>query len=163
MAAAAPTVEQVLSAIKTALDGVGTLGTVVTYDHKFEVEMEYLESVQNRSTGALDLWIVDLLAVDAREAVAGELMEFYRVRVRYFNVRKNSATWVETARTQLEAGRTALARSAAVFAIGNQRQLETPEVVEVSDFGKRDLSDFNGTQTVVLGDLRLTVEARRWS
>lgn len=163
MAAAVPTVEQVLTAIKTALDAVGSLGTVVTYDHRFEVDMEYLETIQNRTTGDLDLWIVDLLSVDENERTGGELMEFYRIRARYFNIRKNSATWGQTARTALEAGRTALARNANVFAIGSQYQLETPEAVDVAEFGKREVSDFRGSQTVFLGDLRLTVEARRWA
>jgi hypothetical protein len=163
MAAASPTIETALTNVKTVLDAVGSLGTVVTYDHKFEVEMEYLETIQNRSTGALDLWIVDLLGADTSEPTGGEIMEFYRLRARYFNIRKNSATWGQTARQQLEAGRTAISRSATVFAASGQRQLETPETADIASFGKEEVSDFRGTQTVFMGDLRFTVEARRWA
>lgn len=163
MGAATPTLETVLTAIKTALDGVGGLGTVVTYDHKYDVDVEYLQSLQNQTTGALDLWIVDVLRTTTREPVAGEVFETFHVRARLFCKRANSATWGQTARTQLVAGQNALTKNAAIFAIGSQRQLLEEETVSLEAFGKQTISDHRGAQTVFLGDLRLNVEARRWA
>lgn len=163
MGTATPTLETILTAIKTALDGVGGLGTVVTYDHKFDVDTEYLQTLQNQTTGTLDLWIVDLINSRQREPVAGEVFELFDIRCRLFCKRAQSSTWGQTARTQLVAGQNALVKNASIFAIGSQRQLLTEETVELASFGKQTISDHRGVQTVFLGDLRLTVEARRWA
>ena len=160
--ASTPTLASVLTAIKTALDAAGGLGTVVTYDHKYDVDAEYLRTLQNQSTGTLDLWIVDVNDTTQREPVGGEVFDVFDLRCRLYCKRANAATWGQTARALAVSAQDTLTANANVFAIGGQRQLLTEETVHFARFGKESVSDHRGSQVVFLAELRLNVESRRW-
>lgn len=160
MAAPVPTLETVITAVKTRMDTIGGLGTVRTYDHTFEDDAEFYEDFQDVNF-EMDLWIVDVWdGIDEAEGDAtGETYEIYKLRIRYWSVRVNKADWSALARVKFEAVRTELSGNAAIFAIGGQRQLRTPETVQVRKHSKEQISN----QMLYESFLTLDVEARRWS
>ena len=160
MAAPSPTLETSLTAVKTAISAIGSIGTVVEYDHPMEDPWEYLEAYQNSSTGKLDVWLIDVESIDEVEGPANrENYSIYNIRIRYFSVRVASADWSKQGRILIESVRDALNFASAIFAIGGQRQLRTPETCSLRSWGFED----EGGQRIYKGELALSIEARRFS
>lgn len=160
MAAPSPTLETVLTAVKTAVAAVASVGTVVEYDHPMEDPWEYLEDYQDATTGALNVWLIDVESIDEVEGPANrENYSIYNIRIRYFSVRVNSADWSKQGRTLIESVRDAINFASAIFAISGQRQLRTPETCSLRSWGFEDEAD----QKIYKGELALSVEARRFA
>lgn len=167
MPAATPTLETVIDAVAVIVTAnAGGGATVKKFEHTLDNEVEYIESVQNATTWAVDLWLIDVDRVDEEEGRgAGEVYETYPIRVRAVIVRKASTggDWSKQGRLLFEAVRDDLSKDDSVFAIGGQQPLRTPKVVRVESWGKKFYTDLSGAeQTVYEGVLRLDVEARRW-
>lgn len=163
--AASPTLEAVISAIKTAMDAISSLGTVYTGFHGLEDDEEFILKNSLISNGSMNAFFIDTLGVDEREGdAAGEIFELYQIEIRYWSLRTNDSDWSKAARQKAEAVRDALSGAAAIFAIGGQRQLVTPETVRIASHGQEDIRGGEaGPQLVYLTRLVLSVEARRWS
>jgi hypothetical protein len=160
--AAIPTQDQVLAAVVTALGGIGGIGTVVNGFHTYEDDVEYIQNGGFISSGSMDLWFVELRRGEEIEAVAGEFFERYHVEIRYWSLRTNDPAWSKKARLQAESVRDALTANSGIFAIGGQRQLQTPELVRLESHGPYSVSGIDDKQMVYQTILSLEVEARRW-
>lgn len=155
-----PTLETVLAAIKTRMDTVAGIGTVFTSEHTIEDEFRFARKYRDAGTGELKVWLVDVTDIPEEEGDSvGEVYSFYRIRIRCVTVLVNDADWVKKTRQKIELVRDELSGNAAVFGIGPQRQIKTPETISLTDFGPRTMGD----QLYVKGELSLTVEARRWT
>lgn len=164
MAAASPTMETVATAIKTRIDTISSIGTVIVNDHSYEDDVEYIIRGGFMSGGSLDLWLIDIASVDEVEGPAtGENYAIYNFRIKYWCVRTNATDWSKTARTKAESVRDELNKNASVFAISGQRQLRTPETCSIESHGQYDLRGTEGSQMVYQTILSLSVEARRFS
>lgn len=164
MAAATPTLEAVLDAIESEMTAIsGFVGTVRKFDRTLEDEYEYLDLVKSAVDAQLDLWIVEVESVNEEEAeAAGEQYSLYNVTITYTNVRMNDPEWSKKARLEAEKVRDALNQNAAIFAIGGQRQLRTPETVSLRAHG-RETTESDNPQMVYRPVLELQVEARRFA
>ncbi len=160
MAVATPTLEVVLTAIRTTMLAIPSfVGTVRVFERTLDSEYEYLDLLKSPTTAVLDLWIVEIDTTDEEEAeAAGEQYSLYNVTITYTNVRLDDLEWSKKARIEAERVRDGLNQSAAVFAIGGQRQLRTPETVSIQSHGFEDVEDQKVYRTV----LTLQVEARRF-
>lgn len=162
-----PTLSDVTAAVKLQMEAiVPSVGTVFAFEHKLEDDVEHFrESVQNQTTGAGDAWYIDLENTTSLEGPApGENYVQYNLRIRHVNTRVNIANWSEISRELSQRVVDKLEKNTAVFRIGGQPQLRTPETVAVADVGKRQLdSAIFGPQMVMGSNLRLSVEARRWT
>ena len=162
MSTPTPTLETVLTAIKTVMVALApTIGTVREFDRTLDSELEDLELFQ-AGDFSIHLWTIELEGIDEVEGEAsGEHYSIYRIRIRYDSVIKASASsaWSKTARERAELVRDGLNKNAAVFRISGQVQLREPEAVEIRSHGFVDVED----QKVYRTDLALRVEARRWS
>jgi hypothetical protein len=160
--ACSPTQDTVLAAVVTAL-GSG-VGTVVNGGMVLEDDAEYLEVNGLLSTGSFNVLFVDLRGIEEFEGPgSGELMQRYHVEIRYWSLRTASADWSKEARVKAEAARDLLSGAASVFAINSQRQLYTPETVQIDSHGPDSIKSASGDQMVYVTVLSLQVEARRWS
>ena len=159
MAAPTPILEDVISAIQTLLVALPVSGTVKLTDRTLDSEYEDLDLFKNATTAKLDLWRIECESVDEEEeAASGEHYSIYNVIVTYTNVRLADDQWSKKARLEFEAARDELNQNAGVFAIAGQRQLRTPETVNIRSHGFEDVED----QKVYKAVLALQVEARRF-
>lgn len=165
MAAATPTVEQVITAIETAMNAISpSIGTVYTSFHTREDDVDFIRINGLISSGSMNAWFIDLVNVEEAEGpAAGEIYEFYQIAIVYWSLRTNNADWSEEARIKAESVRTALSGLAAVFAISSQRQMNTPETVRLLSHGPKEIRGTEGQQMVYETVLGLTAEGRRWS
>lgn len=166
MPTATPSVETVLTAVKAAIDAIASIGTVLTSDSPIEDDVEWLDVSNYISGGSMNLWVVELAGDEAFEGQAvGEFYSRYDVRIRYWSIRTNNASWSAEARAKVQSVVDALTGAASIFAISSQRQLHTPETVRIVSHGPREIRDVaqGGSQMVYETVLGLTVEARRWS
>lgn len=162
MGAASPTLATVLTAVQTAITG---LGTAITSDSPYEDDVEWI-SVANSylSGGTMNLLIITGTAQEVEGPSTQENYEQYAVMVRYLSVVTASATWDATARAVAESVRDTLSMNANVFAISGQRQVITPETVSLEDHGRSSIKDLlQGEQMVYQSVIKFTVEARRFS
>lgn len=158
-----PTLETVLTAIKTQMDAiVPGVGNVFKQEHRLESEFQY--TLEHRDAdGTAHNWFIDAVVIDQPEGDGvGEVYDVYHVSIRYLSIVKSGGTeWSEVARGRVEQVRTKLSQNPAVFQLGSgtNRQLRTAEAVELLDFGKRTIDNQQYWQAI----LGLSVEARRWT
>lgn len=163
--AATPTVEQVIDGVYSVLSGIAGLGTILKRDHTLEDDAEFIDFGGYISSGTMNLWIIELEGTNQFEGEGnGESYERYGILVRYWSLRTNNADWQKEARIKAMEAVDALRKNAAVFAIGGQVQLFTPETVSLAGPQPAQIRDIRrgGGQMVMEGVLRLTVEARAW-
>lgn len=161
-----PSVETVITAIKTAIDAIASIGTVIVSDSPLEDDVEWIDVNSYISNGSMNLWVIELAGDETFEGSAvGEFYSRYDVRIRYWSIRTNNADWSKEARQKAQSVVDALTGVPSIFAISSQRQLHTPEVLRIVSHGPREIRDVaqGGTQMVYETVLALTVEARRWS
>jgi hypothetical protein len=159
--ATTPTQDTVVTAVVTALAGQGT---IVNGFHTLEDDVEYLEAGGYIASGSANVFFVDLRSAEEFEGPAtGEIMERYTVEIRYWSIRTGNADWSKEARVKAETARDALSGAATIFAISSQRQLYTPETVQIDSHGQESIRSASGDQMVYLTVLSLQVEARRWA
>lgn len=164
MPASTPALETIMTAVKTALDAIASLGTVYTGFHGLESDVEFIIKNSLVASGSMNAWFIDLKGTREQEGQAiGEAYEQHELEIRYWSLRTNNANWSKEARQKAESVRDALSGASSVFRIGGQVQLRTPETVQIDSHGQVDLRHFGGTQMAYLTVLSLTVEARRWS
>lgn len=165
MAAATPALETVLAAIKTKMDALADIGTVLTSEHTLEDDVEFLESLGLIDASSMNVWIVDLQGAPEIEGDApGEVYVVYRIGIRYWSIREGDSEWSKKARLKAAEVQETLSGSSDVFRIGGQVPLlDTPETVQVDSHGKVPIAGTEGTQMVFQTSLSLSVEARRWS
>lgn len=163
MATPTPALETVIAAVVAEMDAIAPdIGEVRGFEHTLDSEVEFIELFQdiNGENFDTDIWLVDVTSIDEIEGeAAAEQYSIYNLRIRYISVRKNQADWSKQARTLFEKVRDKLNKNAAVFAIGGQRQLQTPEIVALSTHGFTTIED----QTVYQSEMTLQVEARRFT
>lgn len=163
MAAPTPALETVLAAIKTAMEAIASIGTVRVFDHTLEDDVEFLDEIGLLDADSMDLWIVELEGVSPEEGSApGEIYEIYNLRIRYWSIRTGDEEWSKGARQKAASVCDALSGNAAVFRIGGQVQLRTPETVAIDSHGPTSIQGPEGGQLVYQTMLSLSVEARRW-
>ena len=164
MADAVPAMEDVFAAVKGELDEIASLGTVYDGDHGLEDDVEFIEAEGLISAGSMDAIFLELVSSPNREgAAAGEIFAFFQGEIRYWSMRTNDPDWSIAARAKAESMVSKLTGNPAVFRIGNQVQLETPETADIVQHGPSDIrGGEDGNQKVFLTILRFTVEARRW-
>lgn len=160
MADPTPGLEAVVTATVTEMDAIAPdIGDVQGFEHTLDSEVEFIELFQDAGFNA-DIWLVDVASIDSVEGdAAGEVYSIYSMRIRFITVRKAVAAWSEQARVLFEKVRTKLEKNPAVFAIGGQRQLRTPETVSLSSHDFVPVED----QTVYEDQLTYSVEARRFA
>lgn len=159
--ATTPTLDTAIAAVVTALAGQGT---IINGFHALEDDVELLEVNGYIASGSANVFFVDLRGLDEFEGPgSGELMERYHIEIRYWSIRTGNSDWSKEARVKAEAARDAISGVASVFAIGGQRQLYTPETVEIDSHGQESIRSASGDQLVYLTILSLQVEARRWA
>lgn len=166
MAAAVPTVEQVIDAVHTAVSAIGSIGTVLKADHHLDDDVEFIEVNSYITGGALDLWFVDLAGTSPFEGQGvGEAYDRYDIRVRYWSMRTNDPEWSKKARLKAVSVVDALTGNAAVFKIGSQVQLFTDTTVAIQSHGPAQIKDAarQAGQMIYETVIGLTVEARRWT
>jgi hypothetical protein len=162
--AAAPALETVIAAVKTRMDTISGLGTVLTGYHGLEDDVEFIEQGAYISSGSMNLWFIDVAAVEEFDGDApGEVYERYLIEIRYWSIRTANADWSKEAREKAESVRTELSGNTAIFRIGDQVQLKTSETVDTASHGEYEIRGTEGPQKVYQTTLRLRVEARRWS
>lgn len=163
MPAPTPALETVVTAIKTEMDAIASLGTVLTGLHGLEDDVEFIKKGAYIASGSMNLFFIDLKGVDEVEGDAvGEVYEIYDLEIRYWSLRTNNANWSKEARQKAESVRDKLFGNTAVFRIGGQVQLRTPETVQIESHGPEEIRGTDGSQMVYLTVLSLRVEARRW-
>lgn len=163
MAAATPTLEQIVTAIKTEMDAIASLGTVLTGFHGFEDDLEFIENGGYKSSGSMNLFFIDVADIQEVEGGApGEIYERNVVEIRGWFLRTNDADWSKLARQKAESVRDKLAGNGNVFRINGQVQIITPETVQLVSHGQESIRGTEGEQLLYLTVLRLTVESRRW-
>jgi hypothetical protein len=159
--ATTPTLDTVVAAVVTALAGQGSIVNGYT---TLEDEVEVVENGSYISAGSMNLFWVDVRSVEEFEGPAsGEIMERYTIEIDYWSLRTGNADWSKEARVKAEAARDALSGAATIFAISSQRQLYTPETVQIDSHGPEEINGTEGPQMVYKTVLSLQVEARRWS
>lgn len=165
MGAATPTLETVVTAIKTQIDAISpSVGTVLTGFHGYEDEVEYILRNSYIASGAMNLWFVDVADVDEVEGPATqENYEQYNIKITYWSSRKNDVDWSKKARQNAEAVRDKLSLNSAIFAIGGQRQVRTPETVQIESHGPFDIDGTDGAQRIYRTVVALAVEGRRFA
>lgn len=157
-----PTIETVITAIKTAMDAIASLGTVLTGFHTREDEVSVITRGGYISSGSMNLWFIDCKEIRELEGEATqEFYEQYVIQITYWSLRTNNADWSKEARQKAESVRDALTGVSSIFAI-NYRQITTPETVQIAEHGPHDIAGAEGTQRVYRTVLELVVEARRW-
>lgn len=164
MTAPAPTRAQVETAIKTALDAISSLGTVYKGFHTLEDDREFLVKNSLISSGSANVFFILPVGSPEREGeAAGEVYVFHQFEIRYWSIRTGVAEWSGEARTKAESVQDTLSGNPAIFRIGGQVQLETPETAQIVSHGPDRIRDGEqGEQMVFLTVLSLVVEARRW-
>jgi len=159
--ATTPTLDAAIAAVATALSGQGS---IVNGYKTLEDDVELVENGSYITSGSMNLFFVDLRGVEEFEGPAsGEIMERYTIEIIYWSLRTGNADWSKEARVKAEAVRDALTGAATIFAISSQRQLYTPETVQVDSHGPEEINGTSGPQMVYKTVLSLQVEARRWS
>lgn len=169
MGTATPGLETAITAIGTEISAIANIGTVFNFEHDREDEMEFLRSQQvvegDADEGDIDVTFIDLEAEEPIEGPAtGENYVIYQIRVRYVIVRVGEADWLKVGRQKIRSIADKLNRNQAVFAIGGQPQLRTPETVTIREYGKiLEGGPIFDANTVVGGNLIVPVEARDWA
>lgn len=164
MVDAVPSLETVITAVKAALEGIPSIGTVLDRDHTLEDDVEWLE-VNNYLAATMDLWVID---TDPSSPFEGqgvkEGYDRYNIRIRYWSIRTNDPDWQKAARIKARAALAVLTDNPAVFEISGQVQLFTPTTVSMEGPYPAQIRDVAraGGQMVYEAVLRLTVEARAW-
>lgn len=161
MATPTPDLETVIDAVVSEMDAIAPdIGDVQGFEHTLDSEVEFIELFQDSGFDA-DIWLVDVTDIPEEEGdAAGEQYALYNLRVRYISVRKDDPAWSKKARLLFEIVRDKLNKNPAIFAIGGQRQLRTPETVSIGTY-----TPLNGVedQTVYQTEITFTVEARRFA
>jgi hypothetical protein len=164
MPTSTPSVEAVLTAVKTAIDALPSIGTSITSDQTIEDDVDFLDNLGLLASSSMDLWVIELRgSAELEGGGQGEKYEIYSVWVRYWSIRTGDAEWSKKARLNAEAVRETLSGNANVFRIGGQVQItDTPETVQLESHGRRTISGTEGPQMLYESILSLEVEARRW-
>lgn len=166
MAAAVPTIEQVVDGVHSVISPIGSIGTVLKAEHHLEDDVEFLKVNSYISGGALDLWFIDLASTTPFEGQGvGEGYDRYEIRVRYWSMRTNDPEWSKKARLKAVSVVDALVDHPSVFQIGGQVQLFTPTTAAIMSHGPAQIRDVAraGGQMIYETVISLTVEARRWT
>jgi hypothetical protein len=167
MATAVPALETVIDALYTALVAINpSVGTVRKGEHTLEDDVEHIEVNSLISGGSLDVWFIDLESTSPYEGKGvGEDYDIYNLRLRYWSMRTADADWSSKARIKAQSVADALTRNPAIFAIGTQVQIFTPELVAIVSHGPAQIRDVARSQGQMIFEtiLALAVEARRWS
>ena len=160
-----PTMDAVIEAVKTRLDTVSGLGTVITSDNPFEEDVDFIEINSHISSGSMNLFIVSAEAAPEFEGPASlEVYSRIQVIVQIWILRTGSATWDKITRDKAEAARDEISGNAAIFRIGGQVPVTgTPETVSLTDHGKGEISGDDGPQMIWKSELKFEVETRRWT
>lgn len=145
---------------------------VIDRRHRLTDDVEELfirRAAQGNADGSLDVFYVGIGPRTGQDGPApGERYSFYNIVVEHWNTRKQDSDWLKKAADVGEAVIAKIENNSAVFAIGGQRQLRTPQIVDddgqYEDTTTLDSASGNfDTQTIVQAFLRFTVEARRWT
>lgn len=167
MPTATPTQEAAVDAVHTAVSAISSIGTVEKFHHRFDADWEHVRKggYVNSTTGAMNLWLIDVPEVDAEEGPAtGENYLLYRIRIRYWSQRVAESDWQKEAREKVQEVVNALTLNTSVFAIGGQYPVRgTPMTVRFTGPEERFLADGNGSDHKVYEAIgTLTIEARAW-
>ena len=165
MAAAVPTLATVMTAIKTAMDAVvPDIGTVFERFHTYEDDVSFLERNSLIVADVLSIWFIELIGIDEIEGPASqEFYEVYNIEIEHWSIETDDADWSKTARDKAETVRDDLNGAAAIFAIGGQRQVFTPETISITSHGQREIRGDDKAHMIYGTILSLQVEARRFS
>lgn len=165
MVAAVPTLDTVVDAVHTAVSAIGSIGTVLKCDHRFEDDVELIEVNSYIVSGSMDLWFIHADTDPFEGQGVGEQYDRYNFRIRYWSLRTNDADWAKAARTKAVSVVDVLTNNDAIFKIGSQVQLFTPTTVRFrgpDPVQIRDSARAAG-QMVYEAVVEFQVEARRWS
>lgn len=168
MAALVPTMEVVIAAVISETASITTpenLSGKVTDPSTFPSVWETLKTAQIAGTGKLDRAFVTAELADEIEGLAaGENYSIYTIIVEYYNIRKNATNWKRQADLVAESIRDKLNKNAAVFAIGGQRQVQTPETVSLRSTEFTTIADEHGDEQMIYkAEIVMAVEARRFA
>lgn len=161
MAVPIPTVDQVLDSVFVELNTMSNApGTVIHWERNLEDESEFVETYQD-ANGELSLTTITCRSTDSVEGPASnEDYEVYSVRVKYYSVSTlDPEEWSRMALMRAQLLVNELEKNTAVFRIGGQVPLRTPETVNIESFGFESVGD----KMMFVVVLALSVEARRWS
>lgn len=164
MADSTPTLEQVYAAVVGELNAMSPLpGVIYHYENYLDEEQELIEKVQHHDASAeCKLLLVSCPSIEeVEDGAVGENYSVFHMRVRLVHVISMDPQWSRIAQRIAERVRTQLNKNQNVFAIGGQRQLLTPETVQLEELGQKPVGE-GGTMTYQ-ANLLFQVEARRWS
>lgn len=160
MAAPVPTLDQVLAATVSELEGLSPAlpGPIFHFEDRLPNEWETLRGLVELASGTADVWWIDGQRRPRQGAATDEIYALYDITVRYQCVRADGdEEWSRQARFILERASTEIEGNDAVFSISAQ-PLFTPKTTEhEGGFVSREGSKYWE------GKITFTVEARRWS
>lgn len=159
MADPTPTYDQVVNAVITALPAASVTATVLHFENRRKSELELLREYQDAAPPyEVELLLIDVNVDGVEGKTNGEVYAIYKVELRHLYTIQDEELISRIAKFRVEKIRSLLEGAAAIFRIGGQVPLRTPETVSVrGGFVEREDSRYYEST------LTFEVEGRRWS